>query len=370
MSLCVFCEDTIPTRKKLCCSECKNASHTTCVHKSIDVANLVSEISGLSWKCGSCVSKCITVDQTQLKKLIDKQVQSSLATLATAFETLKSDLISVITERIVNNKVISPPLSYSTIARNNTHPAVIVVPKDQSQSVEKTKEDMANQVNPSELKLRLTKVKPANNGSIVIGCKNEEENRKFKQIAEKKLSDSYEIRELHGINPRVRVVGFRENYAEEDFLNILKQLNVDIFDSNSLCNVIKICKTKKGDKIFQAVLQLDRATYDKIIKVGNVFIGYDACTVFDGVEVSRCFNCNEFNHSSKSCTKPPCCPRCSQNHLVKDCTSQTLKCSNCTNYNSFNRSNTVKMDHAAWDITVCTVYKNACAKLRANLLGQ
>ena len=35
---------------------------------------------------------------------------------------------------------------------------------------------------------------------LLIGCKNEEKNRKFKQIAEKKLSDSYEIRELHGIN--------------------------------------------------------------------------------------------------------------------------------------------------------------------------
>lgn len=156
-------------------------------------------------------------------------------------------------------------------------------------------------------------------------------------------------RAFHGIHP-----------SSYRWIRILKQLKLDISNSISLCNVIKICKPKKSDKTFQVVLQLDIATYDRIIKLGNVFIGYDTCIVFDGVEVNRCFNCNEVNHSSKTCTKSPC----SQNHLINDCSSQKLKCSNCTNYKSFNRDNTIKTDHAAWDITACQVYKNACAKLQ------
>lgn len=45
---------------------------------------------------------------------------------------------------------------------------------------------MANQLNPSELNLRLTKRKPVKNVSITVGCK----------------------------NPRVRIVGVREYYDE------------------------------------------------------------------------------------------------------------------------------------------------------------
>lgn len=302
--------------------------------------------------------------------MVNEQVQKALASLNAAFESLRLDLISAVTDKILTVKKPAEPSSYAAIAKNNTQPAVLVAPKNRSQSFEKTKEDMANQINPSELKLRLTRVKPVNNGSIVVGCRDQEENKKFMKIAEEKLADSYEIKELRGINPRVRIVGFREFYTDTDFLSILKQLNDDIFSGNSLCDVIKIYNTKKSDKVFQAVIQLDRATYDRIIKVGNVFIGYDACTVFDGVEVGRCFNCNELNHSSKTCTKTLCCPRCGENHLVRDCNSQVLKCSNCVHFNSLNRGNTVNIDHAAWDVTKCSVYRNACTKLRSNLLGQ
>ncbi|CAH1998439.1 unnamed protein product [Acanthoscelides obtectus] len=104
-----------------------------------------------------------------------------------------------------------------------------------------------------------------------------------------------------------------------------------------------------------------------MLKAGNVFIGLDCCRYFDAVQVSRCFNCNGFNHSSKLCKKERSCPRCGENHAVKDCKSATLKSINCVFRRSKGELN-VCTNHAAWDIKNCSSYLQACSKLRADLL--
>ena len=40
---------------------------------------------------------------------------------------------------------------------------------------------------------------------------------------------------------------------------------------------VKQCPTKKNVKIYQAVLQVDQASFDIVMKTGGVFIGYDYC---------------------------------------------------------------------------------------------
>jgi hypothetical protein len=58
------------------------------------------------------------------------------------------------------------------------------------------------------------------------------------------------------------------------------------------------------------VIQVDRPSYDKLIQAGGLFIGYDYCYTFDAVEVLRCYNCNGYHHTSKSCKNKKSCPRC------------------------------------------------------------
>ena len=150
MSTCVFCNESVPIRKKLFCSECKCTSHISCVHKTIDVANLLNEVPGLSWKCNSCVKNYISVNQETLKDTINSQVQTALSTLTTVFEGLKSDLTKIIADKIGNlvTKTNEPPVSYSSILKNNTLPAVLVTPKDQSQSSSITKQAVSEFIDP------------------------------------------------------------------------------------------------------------------------------------------------------------------------------------------------------------------------------
>ncbi|KAJ3641869.1 hypothetical protein Zmor_028339, partial [Zophobas morio] len=58
---------------------------------------------------------------------------------------------------------------------------------------------------------------------------------------------------------------------------------------------------------------------------GGLFVGYDYCSVFDALEVTRCYKCNKFGHSSQSCKAKEVCPRCSEGHKLVDCKATTLK---------------------------------------------
>lgn len=86
-----------------------------------------------------------------------------------------------------------------------------------------------------------------------------------------------------------------------------------------------IMATKKQPNICQALIQIDIFLYDKIVKAGNLFVGFDSCKVYDAIEVNRCFNCNEYHHFSSKCSKLIC----SGNHDLKQCTSEKRCGSNC-----------------------------------------
>jgi hypothetical protein len=133
---------------------------------------------------------------------------------------------------------------------------------------------------------------------------------RFKKLALEKLSDKYDIRELKGVHPRLKTVGMTERYEEAELSGLLEHVLLVALKSDTSCKLIKYWPTKRNRDIFQAVVQVDRATYDKLIAAGSVFIGYDHCYVFDAVEILRCYNCNEFQHSSKNCKQKRSCPKC------------------------------------------------------------
>jgi hypothetical protein len=127
---------------------------------------------------------------------------------------------------------------------------------------------------------------------------------------------------------------------------------------------------KKNNKVFQAVVQVDRLTYDRLIKAGDLFIGYDHCYVFDAVEILRCYNCNEFKHSSKNCNQKRSCPRCAVvdglDHAVAECKASGFKCINCLKRVQRDKID-LDVNHAAWDVD-CPTYKVAVEKFKDDVL--
>lgn len=147
------------------------------------------------------------------------------------------------------------------------------------------------------------------------------------------------------------------------------QQNKLVFNEKSECKVVKLWPTKKNSNQSQAILQVDVNTYNTLMSGGDgkLFVGYDYCDVYDSVELRRCFKCSGFNHHSNRCTSQKySCPRCSEEHPVKDCRSEVLKCINCIKFNEKNKELKLNVNHAAWD-SRCHVYGHKVTEFKTQM---
>lgn len=371
--VCGICDNTILLRKQAtvsCAGLCKKQFHAVCIHPGSDeFVVLLSKINGLTWKCNACIKNCLIINETKLNEVIENKVAAALATITSEITYLREEFA----QNFISNKSVATsnqsPIKYSQVLQNKTEPVVIIRPKNSEQSNVKTKLDINESINPADSNLQLSKVKHIRDGGILIGCKNNADNDKLRKLAQEKLSDQYTVKEVRGIKPRVRIAGISQKLSDQELVDILVKQNGQLINCQSECTVIKCYPTKKNQNIYQAILQLNKKTYEKVMKAGNLFIGFDSCPVFDGTSVYRCFNCNGFNHSSKSCKKACTCPRCGECHSLKDCKSNTVKCINCHTLKRNSNLSDIDVNHAAWDSSSCTAYIQACDKLRSDMLS-
>ena len=371
LSVCGACHGHIQgvSLSILCSGICDKRYHLTCVDVPADVHKYLEMNVGLCWKCPDCMRKCFCVDSENLNTFLQEKFNDLVGSLKDTFAVLKTDLLNDFTKRSVGNADASAPVKYADIIKNKSKPAVIIEPKNVEQNSQQTKSHIASTIKPSESGIHISQVKTVKRGGILVGCSSTEDNSRFKKIAQEKLADSYIIKEVKGIYPRVKIVGITEKYSSEDLEEILDhviRINSDIFDPNSVCKVLKFWPTKKKPDVYQAILQVDKISYDRLISSGGLFVGYDYCYTFDAVELNRCFNCNSLGHSSYVCTQKICCPRCSGDHNVKNCTAANLKCINCVKSAEKDKT-TLDTGHAAWD-TRCPTYLKALEKLKRDLL--
>lgn len=368
MTSCVLCGTSVNARKKISCFMCSRICHPACITESVDLMSLFSGSKGIVWRCDNCTENFVAVNQNELSTFVASKVEAALATLTATFESLKSEFVKSTVSKLtpcVPAATCSTSTTYSQVVKNKTHPAVIIKPKNSNHSVEKTKEDMLENINPVEASFQLAKVKHIRNGGILVSCRDKENTQKFMKMAEENMPESYEVKVSRGISPRIRVVGMNKKYSENELLEIIRKNNSFIIGGESEISVVNVTPTKKNDKVFQAVLELDRITYERVVKVGNLFIGYDSCHIFDALEVYRCFNCNEYNHSSRSCVKSRSCPKCGDDHSIKECQSSAFNCPNCLKINDKN----ISVNHAAWDLNKCTAFRVERDRLRNDILA-
>ena len=178
----------------------------------------------------------------------------------------------------------------------------------------------------------------------------------------------YSVKTLPTLNPRVRVSGIDNDISEESIVDYLVCGNKNLFGGNSIC-LLKQCKPLRNhNKLKQVITEVDKLTYLKLIEAGKVLVGYDYCRVWDAVDIRRCFKCLGFNHTSHQCSQTnPTCPKCSGNHLLKECTADFLKCVHCDNLKKSNPE--VNSNHASYDYDNCVVYKKQLENFKSRVLG-
>lgn len=345
-------------RPGIFCDGCKNGYHAVCVTKTNDILQLLETIPGLYWKCPSCVKNCILLDTVGVRELVETKLSDALASFREEIRLVKKDI-----NKISESEPIPSNLKYSEVLKDRSQPAVIVHPKDGTQSHIKTKADILCNINPLNSPMQLTKVKTVKDGGVLISCRNKDDNEKLKSIVQQKMSDAYHVKEVGGVLRRMRIVGMTVEHSSEDLCRYLLSCNKNIFPDESECKIIKIFPTRRNAKIFQAIILVNKSVYDRALNAGNVFVAYDSCTVYDAFDLYRCYKCNEFNHSSQKCIRAVSCPVCAGDHDLRSCKAADKKCSNCLKQNRTD----IDTNHAVWEKSKCSVYINTLSKLRSNI---
>jgi hypothetical protein len=70
-------------------------------------------------------------------------------------------------------------------------------------------------------------------------------------------------------------------------------------------------------------------TYESLLSVSRIHIGWDSCRVFQHLDILRCFKCNQFGHFAIKCEGVVFCADCAENHESKDCNSVVKNFANC-----------------------------------------
>ena len=381
-----------------CEGHCGNQFHPACCHVPSDAIKLLGKISGLSWQCEKCLAVSTKFKPDTLKQVFEQKINEVVKEMENIVIKMRSDITQIATEKLeeVNiqlkkeyvllaeskaNELSFPSTSsittkttdnnlYSTALKSKS--SVIIKPKNPNQKNYETKSDILHNIDPVKSDINISSVKNIKDGGIVLGCSNENELVKFKTLANSKLSERYEVKDLRSVNPRIRVVGMSEKLKDEVLVNYVKYQNKNLFNlEKPECKVLKIWHTKKNNCVFQAILQVDVNSYNNIMSIGNgkLFIGLDVCDVYDSVVLRRCFKCNGYNHHSGNCQiDKHYCPRCAEQHLLKDCkvSDGNLQCINCIKFNEKNKDSIVDIKHAAWD-SKCHVYRQNVEEFKSKL---
>lgn len=307
-----------------------------------------------------------------LEDLFNSKMEEFLKNINSSFESLKENLMSLASQKLSSlPSTVSPSVStYAKAVSKNSQQSVVVKPKDISQKNSQTKIDLVHGVDPVGSQIKVNTVKHIRNGGIVVDCKGAEDADKLVRLVEEKLSSKYEIHPVKKVFPRVRIAGISEKYDKDVLRDYIVKQNEALFHDSAECKVLEVNNIKNKIDLYQATLQLDSLSYGKVLESGCLLVGFEICRVFDAVEVTRCFRCNGFNHTSKLCKRDQTCPRCGESHDLKECTaSETeLCCVNCRVAGERSGS-TIDARHAVWDYNACSVYKQKVARLKSDLFG-
>lgn len=204
----------------------------------------------------------------------------------------------------------------------------LIVKPRQRQKSEKTRSDLNTKVDAKQF--RIKNIETKSNGIILIETDSKENREKIKNALENKMKDNYEIKIPMDIKPKFEIVHMNNNFSELEIIDKLKKQNP--FIEHSEMKVLKLSMVNKFNKEMQnAIIEVDKESFPKIIAAEKLCIGWERCKVFDGINIRRCFKCKGYNHKSIECKNEEACLKCHKNHRTSECKEQQEinECINC-----------------------------------------
>ncbi len=293
-----------------------------------------------------------------------KEHQKTLDGLFNEVKSLKLSLAKNVEE--INSNV--QKIQYSEIVKNNKpeKEVIVITPNPdliQNQSV--NVRCIKDKIDP--ISVPVSNIRTTKKGNVIIDC--EDISRTNATIADIKsrLGNDFEVRQAKKHNPKLKLVGLKEDLNPEQILKYMLDQN-DYLNINDYIKILSIRYIRFYND-FAVKMEVDKVTYDKIMEKGIINISWCRCKPKEDFNIMRCFNCSGYNHKSNSCKNKRACPKCAGDHNYKDCRSVDEECINCRIVNEkFGLKH--NLSHACWSQD-CPVLKRktdaAVKRARGNI---
>lgn len=225
----------------------------------------------------------------------------------------------------------------------STEKYVVIVRPKTAQSSSETIKELNRKCNPNELNLNnVTKTKF---GSVIIGCTSVEQQNVIKSRIESSISNEYDVSIKSPLSPKIKIFGITEMMQANVMEDLLKRQN-PIFTQGDI-KVLKIMQSENDKQLYNAIVQLDKLSFERVMKNQKVLINWDSCIIKEHYSIVRCHNCSGFNHLKSECKHNKACGRCAKGHDTSDCDEETLACINCMSANDKYSLN-LNTNHHVW----------------------
>lgn len=320
---CARCKKAVASAVK--CINCGNLYHNGCPINY----KYYKLISSKEIECCQANENIIMLKKEELKEIIEQVVSQQLVTLLDEIKCLKQEILNLKNNGLETQNVIKK--SYAVAASKEE--VLFVKPKNNEDSSDsnKIKTDLIANVDPTSLGGGVVLGKNTKRSGLVVKCDNDATSQKFEEELKIKLGDKYNVIRPVPRRNRIKIKNVHESeYSEEDDCILNKIINQnELTDLKSDLKVIKKFKVIKNK--FDILLEFDSDSYMKIKAKEKINIGWSRCYYVEDYSIIRCYKCSKYGHQAKECKgDAEICPKCAQNHSIKNCNSDQLCCINCT----------------------------------------
>lgn len=97
-------------------------------------------------------------------------------------------------------------------------------------------------------------------------------------MEEKKMSNKYVVSVKSPLSPKVKIFGLSERLEPNVIEDALKRQNG--FLANGVTSVLKVTQDVKNQETFNAIVQVDKNTFEQMMKKKKVLINWDSCHLY------------------------------------------------------------------------------------------
>lgn len=167
---------------------------------------------------------------------------------------------------------------------------------------------------------------------MTIKCATSNEAKLLENKITQKYRGQIKVNKVSDTKPLIKIANLPTDITDDEPTTMLNEQNFWLRDRTFTAHKSYIIKLDNRE-YKNLVVETDVTTQKEILERGTVIIGFSERRCFESINTIQCLKCFRYGHIQHECKFEETCKKCADKHSTASCTSETIKCSNCTAYN-------------------------------------